>query len=162
MRSLAPFYFGHKEVNKMPEEKIPSIMREFVKTMSDGDVEKSLAYFTEDAVWVSPFGMAKGKDELRRFLAWMYDQMKDVKVTECGNGIITQGNKAFFEHIIAGTMQGKRAEGLAMCAYEFEGDKIKETRTTYDRLAMAQQSVKGWLPTMMVNMMVNQAEKGLR
>jgi len=146
----------------MPEEKIPSIMREFIKTMSDGDVEKSLAYFTEDGVWVTPNGTARGKDELRRYLTVMYDQMRDIKVTECGIGIIAQGNKAFFEHVIAGTMQGKRAEGLAMCAYEFEGDKIKETRTTYDRLAMAQQAVKGWLPKMMVNMMVKQAEKGLR
>jgi uncharacterized protein (TIGR02246 family) len=145
----------------MPEEKIPAIMREFVKTMSDGDVEKTLAYFTEDGVWVTPNGTARGKDELRRYLAGMYDQMKDMKVKECGNGIIVQGNKAFFEHVIAGTMQGKRAEGLAMCAYEFEGDKIKETRTTWDRLSMAQQVVSG-LPKMMVNMIVKQAEKGLR
>ena len=145
----------------MPEEKIPAIMREFVKTMSDGDVEKSLAYFTEDGVWVTPNGTARGKDELRRYLTVMYDQMRDIKVKECGIGIIAQGNKAFFEHVIAGTMQGKRAEGLAMCAYEFEGDKIKETRTTWDRLSMAQQVVSG-LPKMMVNMIVKQAEKGLR
>ncbi len=145
----------------MPEEKIPAIMREFVKTMSDGDVEKSLAYFTEDGVWVTPNGTARGKDELRRYLTVMYDQMRDIKVTECGIGIIAQGNKAFFEHVIAGTMQGKRAEGLAMCAYEFEGDKIKETRTTWDRLSMAQQVVSG-LPKMMVNMIAKQAEKGLR
>ena len=146
----------------MPEEKIPSIMREFVKTMSDGDVEKTLAYFTEDAVWLTPFGAAKGKDELRRFSAWMYDQMKDIEIKECGNGIIAQGNKAFFEHEISSTMEGKRVTGLALCAYEFEGDKIKNVRTTYDRLSMAQQAVKGGLPKMMVNMMVKQAEKGLR
>jgi hypothetical protein len=48
-----------------------------------------------------------------------------------------------------------------MCAYEFEGDKIKETRTTWDRLSMAQQVVSG-LPKMMVNMIIKQAEKGLR
>lgn len=146
----------------MPEEKIPSIMREFVKTMEDGDVEKSLAYFAEDGVWVNPNGTAKGKAELRRYIAWMYGRMKDVKVKECGIGIIAQGNKAFFEHEITATMQGKRANALAMCAYEFEGDKIKEVRTTYDRLAMAQQAVKGGLPKMMVNMIVKQAEKGLR
>lgn len=146
----------------MPEEKIPAIMREFVKTMSGGDVEKSLVYFTEDGVWVTPNGTARGKDELRRYLAWMYGQIKDIKVKECGNGIIAQGNKAFFEHEMTGTMEGKRATILAMCAYEFEGDKIKETRTTYDRLSMAQQAVKGGLPKMMVNMIVKQAEKGLR
>jgi limonene-1,2-epoxide hydrolase len=146
----------------MPEEKIPSIMRKFVKTMEDGDVEKSLAYFAEDGVWVTSFGTARGKDEVRRFTTWMYGQMKDVKVKECGNGIIAQGNKAFFEHEISSTMEGKKVTGLAFCAYEFEGDKIKEVRTTYDRLSMAKQAVKGWLPTMLVNMMVKQAEKGLR
>ncbi len=146
----------------MPEEKIPSIMREFVKTMGDGDVEKTLAYFAEDAVWVCPYGTFRGKDEVRRQTAWMYHQMKDIEVKECGNGIIAQGNKAFFEHEMSSTIEGKRVTGLAMCAYEFEGDKIKEVRTTFDRLSMAQQAVKGWLPKMMVNMMVKQAEKGLR
>jgi len=145
----------------MPEEKIPSIMREFVKTMSDGDVEKSLAYFTEDAIWVNPGGTFRGKDEIRRYTACLYDQMKDIEVKECGIGILAQGNKAFFEHELSGTMQGKRATILAFCAYEFEGDKIKNVRTAFDRLTMAQQAVKGWLPKMMVNMMVKQAEKGL-
>jgi ketosteroid isomerase-like protein len=145
----------------MPEEKIPSIMREFVKTMEDGDVEKTLAYFAEDGVWETPFGAARGKDGLRRYIAWMYDQMKDMKVKECGNGIIAQGNKAFFEHEISATMQGKKVAGPAFCAYEFEGDKIKNVRTAYDRLSMAQQAATGWLPKMMVNMMVKQAEKGL-
>lgn len=146
----------------MAEEKIPSIMREFVKTMEDGDVEKSLACFTEDAVWVNPNGTFRGKAELRRYVTVLYDMMKNTKVKECGNGIIAQGNKAFFEHEISGTVEGKKVAILAMCAYEFEGDKIKEVRTTFDRLSMAQQAVKGGLPKMMVNMIVKQAEKGLR
>ncbi len=145
----------------MPEEKIPAIMRKFAKTMEDGDVEKTLAFFAEDGVWVTPFGTAKGKAGIRRYTAWLYSRVKDIKVKECGNGIIAQGNKAFFEHEISGTMQGKKATVLAICAYEFAGDKIKETRTTYDRLSMAQQAVTGWLPKMMVNMIVKQSEKGL-
>ncbi len=42
--------------------------------------------------------------------------MKDMKVTETGNGIIVQGDKAFFEHVLSGTYQGKKFEFLAMCA----------------------------------------------
>jgi ketosteroid isomerase-like protein len=145
----------------MPEEKIPAIMRKFVKTMSDGDVEKTVAYFTDDAVWVNPNGTAKGKAGIRRYTAWMYDQMKDTKVKECGNGIIAQGNKGFFEHEISGTMRGKKVAILAICAYEFEGDKIKEVRTIFDRLSMGQQAVTGFLPRMMLNMIVKQSEKGL-
>ena len=145
----------------MPEEKLPAIMRDFVKTMEDGDVEKTLGYFTEDAVWVNPSGAARGKSGLRRYMEWMYGQMKDTRVKECGNGIIVQGNKGFFEHEISGTMKGKRVAVLAMCAYEFEGDKIKEVRTTFDRLSMGQQAATGCLPRMMLNMIVRQSEKGL-
>ena len=144
----------------MADEKIPGIMRDFVKSMGKGDVEKMLSLLTEDAVWVNPSGTFKGKEELRRYMTVSLGSMKDVTVTECGNGIIVQGNKAFFEHVVGGTIEGKRAEALAMCAYEFSGDKIKEVRTTYDRLLMAQQ-VAGGLGKWMVNMIVKQMEKGL-
>ena len=144
----------------MADEKIPGIMRDFVKTMEKGDVEKMLSFLTDDAVWANPNGTFKGKEELRRYLTVFYGSMKDVTVTECGNGIIVQGNKSFFEHVVGGTIEGKRAEALAMCAYEFSGDKIKEVRTTYDRLLMAQQ-VAGGLGKWMVNGIVKQMEKGL-
>ena len=144
----------------MAEEKIAGIMRDFVKTMAKGDVEKQLSFLTEDAAWINPNGTFKGKEELRRYMTVFLGSMKDVTVTECGNGIIVQGNKAFFEHIVGGTIEGKRAEVLAMCAYEFSGDKIKEVRTTYDRLSMAQK-VAGGLGKWMVNMIIKQAEKGL-
>jgi len=145
----------------MAEEKFASLMRDFVKTLGEGDVEKLLSFLTEDAVWVNPNGTFKGKKELRRYLTVFSQSMRDVTVTECGNGIIVQGNKAFFEHVIAGTIEGKRAEALAMCAYEFSDDKIKEVRTTYDRLLMSQQ-VAPWFGKWMVNFIVKQAEKGLR
>jgi hypothetical protein len=75
---------------------------------------------------------------------------------------MVQGDRAFYEHDIAATIEGKRVEGLAMCAYEFDGDKIKEVRTVYDRLLMAKQAAKGWLPKTLVNSIIKQAEKGLR
>ena len=145
----------------MAEEKTPSLVREFLKTMGDGDVEKSMAYFTDDAVWMCPQGTFRGKNEIRRYMAATYDQMKDMKVKECGNGLIAQGNKALIEHEISGIMAGKKASVLAFCAYEFEGDKIKEVRSAFDRLSMAQQVASG-LPKMMVNMIVKQTEKGMR
>jgi len=78
----------------MAEEKFASLMRDFVKTLGEGDVEKLLSFLTEDAVWVNPNGTFKGKKELRRYLTVFSQSMRDVTVTECGNGIIVQGNKA--------------------------------------------------------------------
>ena len=146
----------------MAEEKIPKIMRDFVGAMAKGDVEKALSFLSKDAVWVNPNGTLKGKEEIKRYLTWMAQTMPDSKITETGNGIIAQGNKAFYEHVLSGTMNGMKYEGLAMCAYEFKDDKIKGLRTTYDRLSMAQQVVKGGLGKWMVNTVAKQAEKGLR
>ena len=143
----------------MTNEEIANIMRDFVQTMAKGDVEKTLSFFTEDGVFVTPNGTFKGKDELRRHLSAEAESIQNMRVTETGNGIIVEGNKAFFEHIIAGTVQGKRAEVLAMCAYEFSDGKIKEVRSAFDRLSQAQQAAKGWLPKMIVNRIVKQFEK---
>lgn len=144
----------------MSDEKIASIMRDFVKTLGERDVEKTLSFLTDDAVWVNPDGTFKGKEELKRYLTVFSESMRDVTVTETGNGIIVQGNKAFFEHVVAGTVEGKRAEALAMCAYEFSDDKIQQVRTVYDRLLMAKQAAGG-LGKWLVNLIVKQAEKGL-
>ncbi len=143
----------------MTKEEIANIMRDFVQTMAKGDVEKTLSFFTEDGVFVTPNGTFKGKDELRRHFSAEAESIQNMGVTETGNGIIVEGNKAFFEHVIAGTVQGKRAEVLAMCAYEFSDEKIKEVRSAFDRLSQAQQAAKGWLPKILINFIVKQMEK---
>ena len=145
----------------MAEEKIASIMRDVSKTLETGEVEKALSFFAEDGVWVTPNGTFKGKQELRRYLTYMAESMRDVTIRETGNKIIAQGNKAFYEHVIAATIEGKRVEGLAMCAWEFTNDKVQEVRTVYDRLLMAKQAAKGWFAKTLVNSIVKQVEKGL-
>jgi uncharacterized protein (TIGR02246 family) len=146
----------------MSEEQNAGTMREYVKAMAAGDPEKAISYLTDDAVWVTPYGPYKGKEAIKQAVAAMARNMKDMKVTETGNGIMTQGDKAFFEHVWSGTYQGKKFEFLAMCAYEFSGDKIKNMRSTYDRLLVAKQCVKGWPATPIVNMVVRQSEKAMK
>ena len=145
----------------MSDEKIVSIMRDCFGAMEKGDVEKGLSFWAEDAVWITPSGTFKGKEEVKRRLTWMAESMQDVKITETGNGIIAQGDKAFIEHNIAGTFQGMRVEVLAMCAWEFSNGRIQRMSTVMDRLSMARQGAKGWLAKWLVNSIVKQAEKGL-
>ncbi len=146
----------------MPEEKMAGVMREFVKAMAAGDAEKAISCLTEDAVSVTPYGAYRGKEAIKQNMLAMSRNMKDMKVTEAGNGIIVQGDKAFFEHVLSGTFGGKKFEMLAMCAYEFSGDKIRNIRSVYDRLLTAQQCVKGWPAKPLVNMVVKQSEKGMK
>ena len=146
----------------MLEEKIAGIMREVVKAIVAGNVEKTIAYFSDDAVLTDPYGTYKGKDAIKGHMVAMFRNLKDMKYVETGNGIVAQGDKAFFEHIISGTFQGKKWEMLSMCAYEFSGDKIKGIREVYDRLLIAQQVAKGWPATPIVNMVVRQSEKAVK
>ena len=145
----------------MSDEKLAGIMRDFIQALEKKDLEKALSLFAEDAVWVTSEGSFKGKGELKRYLTWFFDVGQNVKVTESGNKIIVQGNRAFYEHIISATYQGVRTESLAMCAYEFSGEKIQQMRTVEDRLSIAKQAAKGWLSKWIVNSVVKRAEKGL-
>ena len=137
-----------------------TIMREFVQALAMTDGEKLASYVTDDCVWVGP--NYKDKEGIKNYIKAMSQSIKEAKVTESGNGIIVNGDKAFFEHVISGTYQSKKFGYLAMCAYEFSGDKIKAMRTTSDRLGLAQQVVGGWFPKWMVNTIVNQVEKPFR
>jgi hypothetical protein len=150
-----------REVTEMAEDKA-SIMREFAKSLEDGDVEKSISFFTDDAIYETPYGPYRGKEAIRQMLTAMSRNMKNVKVTESGNGIILQGDKAFFEHVLSGIYLGKKYEMLGMCAYEFSGDKFKALRTVFDRLLTAQQCVSGWPAKSIVNMVVKQSEKAMQ
>jgi uncharacterized protein (TIGR02246 family) len=145
----------------MAGEKIEGIMRDCLKALAAKDIDKVLSYYTEDGDWTTSEGVFKGKTELRRYLKWMADTVKDPTINICGNGIVVDGNRAFVEHKIGGTINGKKVEYLAMCAWEFVGDKVQHSRTTGDRLLLAKQAVNGWLPKMIVNSIISQSEKGL-
>jgi len=136
-------------------------MRDFAQSLEAGDVEKSMNLFTDDPVYDTPYGNYKGKEAVKQLLTAMSKNMKGMKVTESGNGIIVQGDKAFFEHALSGTYQGKKYEMLGICAYEFSGDKIKYMRTVFDRLLTSQQ-VAPWPASLMVNMIVNQSKKAVK
>jgi hypothetical protein len=50
---------------------------------------------------------------------------------------------------------------LALCAYEFEGEKIQSLRTIFDRLAVVEQAASGWLQRTLAGTIASQTTKGL-
>ena len=145
----------------MSDEKKMEVMRTFVKCFEEMDVEKALSLLTDDIAWATPFGTFTGKEEVKRYLDWNGTNSKEVKLTETGPGILVQGDVASFEHRISGIMQGEQVDFLAMCTYKFSDDQIKEMKTVFDRLAIAEQATSTWLPKKIVNTLVNQLTKGL-
>jgi ketosteroid isomerase-like protein len=132
------------------------------------DVEKMLSFFAEDAVWVSPAGTFKGKEEIKRILTWDTQTMPTVKAKRSGIELMVKENKAVAEDIDEGWTEGKKFEMLAITVFEFSDEKIQHIRLFYDRLsiikqvAMQYKGITGWFAKRLINYIVGCAEKGLR
>jgi len=123
--------------------KIEDLMRDCLKAMEKGKNVEATDFFTDDGVWITPFGKFVGKEQIKKFLNWQSSQMS-YTAEGAGNDIIVSGQKAFFEHHIKAKVQGKSVELPAMCAWEFDHDnKVKEVRTVYDRFSTLEQAATG-------------------
>ena len=145
----------------MAKEEIISIMRNFKDAYNKKDLEESLSFFTEDADWFNPNGVFKGKEEIKSYLKWVFETSPDEKLIESGVKIIAEEDRAIYEHILEGSYEGMKYQILALCIYEFKGDKIQHIRTVYDRLSLAKQLAKGKIAKTAVNSIIKRMEKGL-
>jgi hypothetical protein len=124
-------------------ENIDDLMRNCLKAMQEGKKDEAVDFFTEDGVWVTPFGRFAGKEEIKNFLDWQNRTMK-WSTQKAGNDIIISKNKAFYEHKIKAIVEGQNVELCAMCAWEFDdNNKVKEVRTVYDRFSTLEQAATG-------------------
>ena len=152
----------------MSEKAIEGIVRGFGEAFVKRDVEKMLSFFADDAVWVSPVGMFKGKEGLRRVLTWDTQVSPNAWSKSSGIGVIVKGNKAVTEDLSGGLFEGKKYEMLNVTVFEFSGDKIQHIRVFYDKLSIIKQvtmqyeGVTGWFAKRLINYIVGRAEKGLR
>ena len=140
-------------------EEYESIMHGFVEALGKRDVEKALSFCTEDAIWVTPEGTFKGREELGRYLEWLSQTTSAIRAT--GIHAIVQGDRGAYEHVLEGTSEGVKWEVLALCACEFSNDKIQSLRTAYDRLSVAKQVAEGGLARTVVNSIIKRMEEGL-
>jgi len=145
----------------MSKENNTELMHNLIKSLEENDAEKALSLCTEDVTFVTPYGSFTGKEEVGNYFKWMFNAMHGIKFTKTGVGFLVQGDKGVDEHIVTGVHDGVPIEFLAICTYQFSNGKIKEMRDAFDRLTMANQAVKGWLPKKMVGAIVQKTSKGL-
>lgn len=144
------------------DEATTQLVRDFLAVLEERNVEKTVAFLTDDATWVTPAATYKGKQVIRRYLSWEFKTVPVLSVTETGVGLMVAGNRAIIEHQLTGMIRGKSCTWLAMCAYEFRDDKIRKLRTVYDRLSLAQETASGWLQRTIVNAVASQTESGVQ
>jgi len=135
----------------MSDQVIETIMRDFIGALFKPDLDKVFPLCAEDVDWVSPQGTFTGKDGVKHYWSWLARTNYDLTCTDSGLGITVKGDKAAYEHVIGGKFRGIKCQTPVMCAYEFKDGKVQHLRTVFDRLALAQQVAKGWLPKSIVN-----------
>jgi uncharacterized protein (TIGR02246 family) len=146
----------------MSKEELISMMRKFKDAFNKKDLEKTLSFFAEDADWVTPNGEFKGKEEIKNYFKWAFEINPDQKIIESGVKIIAEEDKAVYEHILEGSVEGMKYQILALCIYEFKGDKFQHLRSAFDRLSIAKQLAKGPIAKTAVNSILKRMEKGLK
>ena len=85
----------------MSEEKIKSIIREFVEATAKGDVDKAISFCADDVVWFLPEGTFKGKNEVKRYLTWLSKNSADRVAKDSGIGLIVKDNTATYRASLA-------------------------------------------------------------
>ncbi|NVM47047.1 MAG: nuclear transport factor 2 family protein, partial [Candidatus Lokiarchaeota archaeon] len=118
----------------MSKEELIDMMQKFKDAYNKKDLEKTLSFFAEDAVFINPNGEFKGKEKIRNYFKWVFEINSDQKIIESGVKIIAEEDKAVYEHILEGIVEGMKYQILALCIYESKGDKFQHVRSTYDRL----------------------------
>jgi len=146
----------------MSDEKNSSIAKEFLRALQAKHVQEVLSLFPDDGVWIAPEGTFTGKARIAGYLDWQFGLGQDLKITESGNGIVTEANRAFIEHTVSYRKGSEHIEYAVLCALEFRDLKVKRIRTVYDRLSLERQTVRGGLARWAVDRILKQAEKGLR
>ena len=89
--------------------KIEDLMRNCLKAMEEGKDVEATDFFTDDGVWITPFGKFVGKEQIKKFMNWQNSQMSWT-AESAGNDIIVSDKKAFFEHLIKANVKGKSVE----------------------------------------------------
>jgi ketosteroid isomerase-like protein len=146
----------------MLDEKSLSIAEDFLRSLKAKRVEQVLSLFPEEGVWIAPEGTFTGKGSIRTYLDWQFSQGQDLKITESGNGVVVQANRAFIEHTVVYKRDGEHVEYIVLCALELKDGKVARVRTVYDRLSLERQTARGRLSKWAVDRLMRQAEKGLR
>ena len=133
----------------------------FQQAWMAGDIQQALSFFADDAVWIAPNGVFKGRTQIEKYLTWVNAIVTNYNIAETGIGIVVQGDIVIAEHVLSGTIDGMEFESPALCIDEFRTGKIVKSRTYFDRLAQSQQVARGVFAKWGVNAVVNGVQKGL-
>ncbi len=147
----------------MEPGEVKTTVHNMLEAFNKRDLKSMLSFFTDDATYVRPEGIFKGKEEIGRYYAWTFSNFSELTITE--KGIIVEGDKAVLEFVMKGISPrggGRNLRLAGLDLFEFKNEKVQQLHIYQDRLSTAKQLANGWFENMIINGVVNRMEKGLR
>jgi len=122
---------------KRAEAEIKELLGDMFKAMDNGDVEKMLSFFSEDATFNFPGQPpAKGKEAIKGFFAGLGQQFKGLKHRL--DKFIIKGDNVALEGMIKFTFpDGREVDSPFVDIFEMRAGKIHQYRVYLDTAALA-------------------------
>jgi ketosteroid isomerase-like protein len=151
------------------ERVVRDVLERFRDAYDRRDVDGAVELFADDAVLVFAPRTFNGKDEIRHGLEWDAKLSPTSRTRLSGIEVLAKGNVAVAEGVVQQTADGIGYECPVVTVIELGDDhKIRRMSSYYDRLAIMQQvaakssGLRGEASKRLVNLLVSQAEQGLK
>ncbi|MBP1919251.1 nuclear transport factor 2 family protein [Youngiibacter multivorans] len=146
----------------MSEIPVIDLIREVRDAFNSHDIEKILSMTAEDSVWTTSSGIFRGKAEVRRYLVWFFDGIKNFTLHEIGIGTVAKDRWGVSEYYVTGTVDKKPVEFPGYSTYEFdESNKMKSKKIIFDRLGLAEMIVDDIVSKKVVHTVAKKVQEGL-
>ena len=149
----------------MTRRQSPDEIRQAAKELDDAveqkDVEKALSCFADDCEVELGGVTLRGKDGVRKGLAWLYDRLGTVRFEPVT--ILVEGDTFFEEFVMkTGKRPGDELQTDAAEVLVYEDGKVKSLRLYLDRLALAKALAKGVVEKWIVGKLDRASLRGLQ
>ena len=156
------------ETTELHRQDLRGRIEEFRTAYEAHDVERMVAMFRDDGVYVAAPGLFRGKAGIRRFLEWDAGLSPTSIIRDAGIGVLVQGSTVVWEREFQLMAAGVpyREESLAVVEFD-EAGLIRRLRSYYDKLAVLEQIASGlagpsgWLARTAVGYVAARGRKGL-
>jgi hypothetical protein len=152
----------------LSEKAVQDVVGRFRDAYDARNVDAVVDLFAEHGDWTLGPGTFTGRAAIRRVLEWDVRLSPTTSSRHSGIGTVVHGNVAVYEQAIEQSFEGIRCTFPVLTVLELnEAGKIDHARSYYDKLSILQQvaneypGVKGWFLRKIVNLLVDQGEKGL-
>jgi len=157
-----------KATEELHHSELSGRIEEYRTAYQDRDLERMLALFADDAVFIWAAGTFRGKAAIRKVLEQDVGASPTATVRDTGLGVLVAGRSVVWERQVTLTVKGVPVREDAVTILEFDdAGLIGQFRSYYDKLGMMHQVASGlpgpygWFARKVVGSMVAQANRGL-